>query len=169
MNNTHRIRRDTAAKHRTAGRKAGSQKELEMSDTHKSAAPLFAFTIDSKTARVVKIESLDPSGTRRELSDEEKASVLSEIVESRLEDIVEQAFEAGIACVLGDRNEELAQESEEEAEVRRLLLRPLIEHSAAKRLLEREVLSRVVLGTLIRQSLKSGSVPSEGESAAGLQ
>jgi hypothetical protein len=169
MNNTNRSRRDSSAKHRVPARPPHSQKELETTDTDESAARLFAFTIDARTGQIVKFESLDARGARHELSDEEKTTIVSDSIEGGLEDLVEQAFEAGIACVLGDANGELAQDSREDAEIRRLLLRPLIERSAAKRFLQREVLSRVILGALVRQSITSGPAPPEGEPAAGLQ
>jgi len=64
--------------------------------------------------------------------------------------ILEEAFEAGIACGLGEvADEDEPVESEKDANLRHLLLRPLIENSAAKRLMRREVLHRAFLKTLI--------------------
>ena len=169
MNNTQRTRRDSAAKHRSLHRKPSSPKKLNTTDADAAAARLFRFTMDARTAQLVKLESLAANGVRHELSDEEKADLVSDSSESRLESLVEQAFEAGIACVLGDANEDLMQESAEDAEITRLLLRPLIERTAARRLLHRDVLGRAMLGSLIRQSIESGPVPQRGEPAAGLQ
>src|ERR1700740_173698 len=50
-------------------------KEHKMTEIAQPAGKLFAFTIDASTAQVVKLETLDASGTRHELSDEEAASL----------------------------------------------------------------------------------------------
>lgn len=180
-------RRDNHGKHRGPNRRKSSHEEPEMTEadettvgneraasgepgtTNESAAKLFAFTIDAKTAQIVKFESLDESGARHELSDEEKLSLAKEGSGDRLEEIVEQAFEAGIACVLGEGDKGQTKESEEDAELRHLLLTPLIKHSMARRLLQGEVLNRVILGTLIQHSMKSGADSAGGGPAAGLQ
>jgi hypothetical protein len=99
---------------------------------------------------------VDAAGTRHELSDQERADIAGKQPEATLESIVEQAFEAGIDCVLGDaaRDEE-PPESGEDAELSRALVRSLIGHSAAKRLVERDVLSRAIVGTLIANASSS--------------
>jgi hypothetical protein len=48
-------------------------------------------------------------------------------------------------------------ESAKDADLRRLLLRPLIEDSAAKRLMQRDILSRAILATLIQNSTNSSA------------
>lgn len=112
-------------------------------------------TVDADTAKVVQVEGLDATGARRELSDDEKASLVTQEHDGRLEELVEQAFEAGIACVLeGDTEPDTTKESATDAEIRHLLLAPLIEHSAARRLFERGVMDRAVLGTLLEHSMK---------------
>ena len=111
-------------------------------------------TVDADTAKVVRVEGLDATGTSHELSDDEKASLVTR-ENGRLEELVEQAFEAGIACVLeGDTEPDTTKESAMEAELRHLLLTPLIEHSAARHLLERAVVERALLGTLLAHSMK---------------
>lgn len=112
-------------------------------------------TVDADTAKVVQVEGLDATGARHELSDDEKASLVTQEKDGRLEELVEQAFEAGIACVLeGDTEPDTTKESATEAELRHILLAPLIEHSAARRLFERTVMDRAVLGTLLEHSMK---------------
>ena len=139
-----------------------------MTEIAPSAAKLFAFTIDANTARIVKLETLDASGARHELSEEEKASLPREENAKGLEDVVERAFEAGIACVLGgEEPQEKSEESAEDAELRHMLLTPLIEHSPAKRLIEREALTRAILGTLIQHATKPAA-DAESSSTAGL-
>jgi hypothetical protein len=67
---------------------------------------------------------------------------------------MEQAFEAGIATVLGHEEEEPTEETPEDAELRRELLAPLIERSGLAHLTERTALNRAILGTLIEHSMK---------------
>ena len=111
---------------------------------------LLTVTIDTKTGQIVKIEGANGTRAQHELSDEEKASLAKKTGRATLEAIIEEAFEAGIACGLGEEaDEDEPVESEKDANLRHLLLRPLIENSAAKRLMRREVLHRAFLKTLI--------------------
>ena len=118
----------------------------------RSAGKLYSFTIDSSTARVVNVETLDASGARHEISDHEKASLARKTSE-RLEQALEEAFEAGIDCVLGGGKGQEERESKQDKEIRRVLLSPLIQRSPAKRLLDREVLDRAILDTLFEHSM----------------
>ena len=112
-------------------------------------------TIDAESAEVVRIEGVDATGARHELSDEEKTNLIKERREERLEELVQQAFEAGIASVLGTEDEdETTEESPEDADLRRQLLAPLIERSGLGHLTERPALNRAILGTLIEHSMK---------------
>ena len=130
----------------------------EDSATHGApeTAGLLAFTIDPGTARIVKLEAFDESGARHELSQDERASLVKGRAERKrtLEQVVERAFEAGIACVLdGEAESEGAEESLEDVELTHRLIAPLIEHSAARELIERQVLDRVILDTLIEHAI----------------
>ena len=134
-----------------AKRRAGKNPAPKSPTTPELApdANLLTITIQAKTGRIVKIQSAEGSGGRNELSDREQADLLKKASKDTLEALIEQAFEAGIACVLGDpigRSE--ADESEEEANLRHLLLEPLIRQSPVQRLMQREVLSRAFLGTV---------------------
>jgi hypothetical protein len=123
---------------------------------------LLTFTIQARTGQIVKIESVDSNGAHHELSDEEKSNLAKEKSKTTLEDMLEQAFEAGIACVLGDADvEDDPPESAKDADLRRLLLRPLLEEGAAKRLMQREILSRALLTTLIQNATSSRPGPRE--------
>jgi len=127
-----------------------AQKEEKMTEISASAGKLFAFTIDANTAQVVKLETLDESGARHELS--------------------EKAFEAGIACVLGeDQQQQRADEPADEAELRHLLLTPLIEDSPVKRLMQREVLNRAILGTLLQCATNKAPAATQSEPPPGPQ
>jgi hypothetical protein len=141
-------------------------KEHKMTEIAQPAGKLFAFTIDASTAQVVKLETLDASGTRHELSDEEKANLAQAGTTGGLEEFVEKAFEAGIACVLGE-GEQKADEPAEEAELRHLLLTPLIEHSPVKCLMQREVLNRAILGTLLQRAADKAPAAAESSPTGG--
>jgi len=143
-------------------------KEENATEMEQSAGKLFTFTIDASTGQVVRLEAEDASGERHELSDEEKASLARAGTAGDLEQFVERAFEAGIACVLGGGPEDKAEEPADEAELRHLLLTPLIEHSPARRLLQREVLNRAILETLIHHAMKAPTA-AESSPATGLQ
>ncbi|HEY6825150.1 MAG TPA: hypothetical protein VI195_11960 [Steroidobacteraceae bacterium] len=150
--------------------KEDKMNEEKMTESAPSAGRLFAFTIDAGTAQIVKLETLDASGARRELSEEEKASLAQAGAEEGLEQFVEKAFEAGIACVLGDDEQQhKSTEAAEEAELRRLLLKPLIEHSPVRRLMQREALNRAILGTLLQRAVSKAPVDAESAPAAGPQ
>jgi hypothetical protein len=123
---------------------------------------VLAVTINVKTGQVIEIEGVNGSGAHKKLSDEEKARLARETGKATLEAIIEEAFEAGIACVLGDEPHEYdPPDSEEDANLRHLLLRPLLEASAAKRLMRRDVLSRAFLKTLIHHAPGSRTGPRE--------
>jgi hypothetical protein len=162
MSSTVNHRHQSPAKQKGASRKRGSHKKTI--DADQPAGKLLAFTIDADTAHVVKFETLDARGARRELSDEEKTSLLREGGEGRLEDVLERAFEAGIACALGDEARQArADETTQDAELRHLLLAKLIEHSAVKHLMDGDLLNRAILDALIRHSI----TPAAGAGARG--
>ena len=147
-----------------AKRRAGKPKSSTTSELPPNA-DLFTITIQAETGQIVKIQHAEGGDGRSELSDQERADLLKKGGKDTLEALIEQAFEAGIACVLGDaigRSE--AEESEEEADIRHLLLDPLIRHSPVQRLMQREVLSRAFLGTVVQHALDP--VSPEGSSSA---
>jgi len=114
---------------------------------------------------VLKVETLDAKGARREVSEEEKATLARERTE-RIEDALEQAFEAGIECVLGGEVETTeVNDSDNDVALRHVLVSPLMQQSPASRLLQREVLDRAILETLLHHSLTSGSIPGGGQAA----
>jgi hypothetical protein len=147
-------------------KRAGSGPEL---------AGLVSFTIDTRSGRIVRVEAVDSNGGRHELTAEERRRLATQ-GESTLEDIFERTFEAGISSVLDDEMAEededeleIEAESEEESKLRRLILRPMIERSAAGRLLKREILGRAIVGTLIRDAAASQTSASARSSAQSAQ
>ena len=75
-------------------------------------------------------------------------------------------FEAGIASLLDeeDRKED-DRETEDEAGVRRILLKPLMERTFAAGALKREVLRRAIVQSLIQDINRSGESESESPKA----
>lgn len=141
----------------------GGQKPHSPASESASHLDQSTITINAKTGQILKIESVDDSGARHELSDEEKARLEKEAGKATLQDVIEQAFEAGIACMIGEEpGEDEAPESEENVKLRRVLLKPLIEESAARHLMQREVLSRAIVGTLISEAVHARAPHGEG-------
>ena len=110
---------------------------------------LFSLTISADSGEIVKIEKVEGTGTRRDLRDDDKTELTAKAAPT-LDALIERAFEAGIACVLGvEAGHAEAEESDEEADLRRALLMPLMEGSWAKDLLKREVLGKAILASAI--------------------
>jgi len=130
-------------------------------ETRALAADLVAFTVDAASGRIVSVERVDDAGSRRELSAEDRIRLARTDAGATLRRLVEQAFEAGIDCVLGGTGADEA-ETTEDAELGRLLLQSLIARSSAKRLLQGEVLNRAVVGALIEYAASGGGGPPEG-------
>ena len=133
----------------------GSQAATVKTDQAVPRFTAITIKIDPESADVLRVEGVDSTGARHELSAEERKSlVLAGGRAERLSAVVEEAFEAGIASVLGDggEEEEADEESPEDAELRRMLLAPLMARSAIRRLTERKALNRAILGTLLEHS-----------------
>ncbi len=123
---------------------------------------LITATIDAATGKIVEVRSVDNTGAHSELTSDRRSTLSKQSGDATLEDLFEEAFEAGIACVFGDDTETAdASESEADLALRRQILRPMIQHSAARRLMRQEVLGRAIVGTLIQKSAaKATSRPS---------
>ena len=127
---------------------------------------LVTLTVDAATGRLVGVEAVDPSGARHALSEDDRARIAARGAEATLEHIVEQAFEAGIDCVLGEGSgEQDIPESVADAELSRVLLRSLIEDSAAGRLVQRDILDLAIVGTLIAQAVAFDAATPESGAA----
>jgi hypothetical protein len=110
-------------------------------------------TIDAEVGRIVKVEKVDNTAARRDLSDEDAASLTRDNTIPTVEAIIEQAFEAGIICVLGDEaKEDEGQESEDDAAIGRLLLMALIERTPLHGLLQPGVLGKAIVASAIAQA-----------------
>lgn len=133
----------------------GTSRSRKASPSPPKAAPrpkpppkLITATIDASTGKIIDVRSADDAGLSVHNGD------------ATLEDLFEQAFEAGIASVLGEDADGDADESEEDVALRRQLLRPMIKASAARRFMRQEVLGRAIIGTLIQKAGATSSRPS---------
>jgi hypothetical protein len=117
---------------------------------------LVSFTIDAENGRVRGVEMIDPAGTRHPLTRQERASFVDSDDKPTLQAILEQTFEAGIACVLGAEEDDTP-ESADDVALRRILLKPMIDKSRARRLMRREVLNRAIVRTLIEEAGRAGA------------
>jgi hypothetical protein len=125
-----------------------------------------AFTLDAGTGEIIKIESSDSAGQRRELSKTERLDLAKESRGVGVEALLERAFEAGIASLLDDENgKEDESETEEEAGVRQILLQPLMEGTFAARAMRREVLRQAIVQTLIQDVISSEGSESQPSKA----
>jgi hypothetical protein len=132
------------------------------STTQTSPPRRLAFTIDATTGEVIKIEGADSAGQHRELSKTERLDLAKERRGGGVEALLDRAFEAGIACLLDDDDrEEGESETEEEAGVRQVLLRPLMERTLAAHAMRREVLRQAIVQTLIQDGISSDRSESE--------
>lgn len=144
------------ARSRTNSKKRNASRPKEKSaSTASTTGSLIAFTINASTGQVVTVESLDAAGTRRKVSQRQRETLARE-GRARVEEVLVEAFEAGIDCVLGDADDPAeSAERERDAELRRDLVAPLMQQSPAGRLLKREVLGRAVVGALLQKSADS--------------
>src|SRR5215475_7502576 len=72
-------------------------------------------TINVPVGKIVKVEKIDKAGKRHELAEEEWAKLVGNDEAEDIEVALEEAFEAGIAAVLGERYEDdAAYEDDEE-------------------------------------------------------
>ena len=111
-------------------------------------------TINPAMGKIVKVEKTDKSGKRQELAEEEWAKFVGEDEVDEIETALEDAFEAGVAGVLGEEYEvdgEEADEDDEERALRRILIGRLLRRSVRRRLLQ-----RLVLGRLLRHGSSRG-------------
>ena len=103
------------------------------------------FTLDAATGAVVRIEKVDRDGKRHEVPRDETVALAEKGHLHEIEVALDEAFEAGISSVLEPTGkDELEDETEEEVELRHLLLMHLIGRDVRRRLQSR-LLQRLAL------------------------
>ncbi len=147
-----------AEPHRESGRKgvasfkggseaAGSAEGIEQ----------LVVTFNATMGEIVKLEKVDKAGKREELSEEDCARLAGEDEVEEIEAALGQAFEAGVALVLGDAKEEESAEDDdaEETAFRQLLIGALLKrHPVRSRLLHQLLLRRLLLRRLLKRGLR---------------
>ena len=104
-------------------------------------------TIRGPRGRIVKVERVDKGGKRQELAEEEWAKLVGRDEVEEIESALEEAFEAGVAAMLGEEYEDIEEyEDDEEGAFRQILIGRLLRRSVRRRILERLLLSRMLRG-----------------------
>ena len=104
-------------------------------------------TINAAIGKIVRVEKMDKAGKRQELSEEEWAKLVGDDEVETIEGALEEAFEAGVAALLGEEYEddEMYEDDEEKA-FRRLLIAGLLRRRPVqRRILQRLLVSRLLL------------------------
>jgi len=113
-------------------------------------------TIKAPMGRVVKVEKIDKAGKHHEIAHEEWAKLVGGDEIDDIEDALEQAFEAGVAAVLGDRYEdEDVFEDDEEKGIRQALIAGLLHRR--HRPLQGRILQRLVVSRLLHRRFATGA------------
>ena len=104
-------------------------------------------TISAPMKTIVRVEKMDKTGKRQELSEEEWAKLVGDDEVETIEGALEEAFEAGVAALLGEEYEDdEAYEDDEEKAFRRLLIAGLLRRRPVQhRILQRLLVSRLLL------------------------
>src|SRR5262245_53252510 len=114
-------------------------------------------TINTPLGKIVKVEKIDKVGKRQELAENEWAKLVGDDQLEEIEAALEEAFEAGIAAVLGEEyDDDEAYEDDEERTLRQLLIAGLlrrrpVQHRILQRLLVSHVLRRRFRKRALRQ------------------
>jgi hypothetical protein len=147
-----------------------SKTASEPSEQSTPNAGLITATIDTATGKIVEVVSIDGAGAPEKLTTDRRAKLSKQTGGASLEDLFAEAFEAGIACVLGGDSQEADDEASETADdikLRRQILQQMIEHSGAQRLMQKDVLGRAIARTLIQKAVaRSHASPARHRSPA---
>jgi hypothetical protein len=104
--------------------------------------------VTMKMHKIVRVEKLDKSGKHHEVEPQEWAKLLDKDELNEIELALEEAFEAGIAAVLGEEYED---DDEYEDDEERSLRQSLIAGLLRRRPVQRRILQRVVVSRLLRR------------------
>jgi hypothetical protein len=143
-----------AEPHRESGRKgvASFKQGAEPVESAEEIEQLVV-TFNAAMGEIVKVEKVDKAGKRQELTDEECAKLAGQDEVEEVEGALEEAFEAGVAVVLGDEDEE--DYDDEERAFRQLLIGGFLErHPLRHRLVHQLLLRRLLLRRLLKRALR---------------
>ena len=103
------------------------------------------FTLRKTNGEVVRIEKVDSGGKRSEIQKDEAAMLAGKQNLDEVESALDEAFEAGIFSVLDPGGQqEAAEETDEEIDLRRLMLKLIIGREVRQRLQSR-IAQRLIL------------------------
>jgi len=127
-----------------------AQKESERKGvaSFKGAEEELVVTINAQMGKIVSVEKMDKAGKRQELAKEEWEKLVGGGEVEEIEAALEEAFEAGVAAVLGEEYEsDEAPEDEEERAIRLLLISGLLPRRRA----QRRITQRLLVSRLMRR------------------
>lgn len=102
-------------------------------------------TINAPIGRVVKAEKIDKAGKHHELTQEEWANLIGVDETEDVDTALKEAFEAGVAVVLGEENEgDDGYDDKEEWALRQFLVGRLFRRSVRNQILHRLLAGRVL-------------------------
>jgi hypothetical protein len=143
-----------AEPHKESGRKgvASFKPGAEPVDSAEEIEQLVV-TFNAAMGEIVKVEKVDKAGKRQELTEEECAKLAGQDEVEEIEGALEEAFEAGVAVVLGDKDAE--DYDDEERAFRQLLIGGFLErHPLRHRLVHQLLLRRLLLRRLLKRALR---------------
>ena len=143
-----------AEPHRESGRKgvASFKPGAEPVDSAQEIEQLVV-TFNAAIGEIAKVEKIDKAGKRQELTEEECAKLAGQDEVEEIEAALEEAFEAGVAVVLGDEDAE--DYDDEERAFRQLLIGGFLErHPLRHRLLHQLLLRRLLLRRFLKRALR---------------
>ena len=127
----------------------GAKRERGRSGAANETAQLI-FTLNTATGAVTKIEKIDEAGKRREVQKDETVKLVGKDNFHEIEAALDEAFEAGISSIFQpEEEEEEGVESEEETELRRVLLSGIVGRNVRRRL-QRRLVQRLILSQTLR-------------------
>ena len=108
-------------------------------------------TINPAVGGIVKVEKIDKAGKHEELSEEECARLIGGDEVEEIEDALDEAFEAAVVSVIGEKDEaEGEYEGDEEKAIRRFLISDLL----IPRTVRRRILHRILLSRMLRRRFR---------------
>jgi hypothetical protein len=137
----------------------GSPKDAESSAARRGASKSakdgdteqLVLTLSVATGEIVKVEKIDPSGQRHELTDDEFAELAIDDVTDELEAALEDAYETGVVDALGEDAEEL---SLRPTAVSRLLVRGMLRNELGRHILRRAIRRQILKREMQRRTAR---------------
>jgi len=137
-----------ASTHEHTGKAALHAKEKKRKRYHGAEGEQLLLTVDAATGALTKLEKIDSRGNHHEISHEETFHLTDEDSLREIEVTLDDAFEAGIASVLGsesgDPDPDGESSSAEDDELRHAMLEEIIGPTIRSRL-RRRLVQRLIL------------------------